>query len=188
MFAVNICVQHELYLFADNTYSVSGVTFCVCADQVCWQDYSKQGTRVALKVQYPNKKITRIVPMMLGPQGIGKNNLFDVIADIIGKHHFKSSAKPTDFFGEHAKGYIHKLIAVFDENKKNNKWMSRIKSDSANTHMTVNGKNQKPIEMRNVAMIFILSNKKRPVTINNTEENDTRFMDGLIGVRQCCLL
>ena len=131
---------------------------------------------IALKVQYPNKKITRILPMMLGPQGIGKNFFFDVIADVIGKHHFKSSAKPTDFFGEHAEGYVHKLIAVFDENEKNEKWMSRMKADSANTHMTVNGKNQKPIEMRNVAMIFILSNKKRPVTINNAEENDTRFM------------
>ena len=131
---------------------------------------------IALKVQHPNKKITRIVPMMLGPQGIGKNFCFDVIAALIGKHHFKSSAKPTDFFGEHAEGYVHKLIVTFDENEKNDKWMSRFKADSANTHMTVNGKNQKPIEMRNVAMIFILSNKKRPVSINNAEENDTRFM------------
>ena len=131
---------------------------------------------IALKVQYPNKKITRILPMMLGPQGTGKNFTFDVIAGVIGKHHFKCSAKPTDFFGEHAEGYVGKMIAVFDENEKNDKWISRMKADSANTHMTVNGKNQKPIEMRNIAMIFILSNKKRPVTINNAEENDTRFM------------
>lgn len=131
---------------------------------------------IALKVQYPNKKITRILLMLLGPQGIGKNNLFDVIAAVIGKHHFISSAKPSDFFGEHAEGYVHKLIAVFDENEKNEKNMGRMKNDSANTHMIVNGKHQKPIEMRNVAMLFILSNKKHPVTINNAEEDDTRFM------------
>ena len=65
---------------------------------------------------------------------------------------------------------------VQPKNEKNEKNMGRMKNDSANTHMIVNGKHQKPIEMRNVAMLFILSNKKRPVTINNAEEDDTRFM------------
>ena len=121
--------------------------------------------------------------MMLGPQGTGKNFCFDVIAGVIGKHHFKCSAKPTDFFGEHAEGYVGKMIVAFDENEKNDKWISRMKADSANTHMTVNGKNQKPIEMRNIAMIFILSNKKRPVTINNAEENLSEVKVGGILVR-----
>ena len=73
----------------------------------------------------------------MGPQGVGKNFFFDVIADVIGKRHFISSAKPSVFFGEHAEGYVHKLIAVFDEQERRagkSDYMALIKNDSANTH------------------------------------------------------
>ena len=45
-----------------------------------------------------------------GKQGTGENVVLDCIGNMIGKDHYITSSKPSDFFRDHAKGAYRKLL------------------------------------------------------------------------------
>ena len=118
-------------------------------------------------IQNPHKK-NPIAFIIKGKQGTGKNVFFNVMANLLGKSHFISSANPKDFFGDYAEGFYHKLLVIMNEceGKDTFDFEGRIKSFITEDHITLNRKFVQPITILNLARLIITTNKHTPIPID----------------------
>jgi len=140
----------------------------------------------ALKIQKPTYKIP-VGIVMVGRQGCGKNLHQIPIAKIIGARHYISSDKVSDFFGEHAEGFVNKLLVNMNEveGKDTMDFQGRLKSAVTDTNLRVNIKFIRPFEVKNYSFLTIFSNKSNPIQIDVTSGDrrwavfkaDTTYLD-----------
>ena len=122
---------------------------------------------LAFKVQFPNIKIPFCF-IFTGPQGIGKNVIMAAIGRIFGFTHYYETHKPADLFGNHAEGFLNKLLVVLNEceGRDTINYESCLKQAVTDIKLTLNQKNLRPIVIKNYAMMVILTNKSNPIPMD----------------------
>jgi len=126
-------------------------------------------------IQKPNERIP-ICFIIKGKQGTGKNVFLNAIGKLIGKEHYITSANPKDFFGDYAEGFYHKLLVNMNEceGKDTFDFEGKIKSFITEDTITINPKNVRPSQIRNMARVFIFTNKPNPIPID-VKSSDRRY-------------
>ena len=126
-------------------------------------------------IQKPNERIP-ICFIIKGKQGTGKNVFLNAIGSIVGKEHYITSANPKDFFGDYAEGFYHKLLVNMNEceGKDTFDFEGKIKSFITEDTITINPKNVRPSQIRNVARVLIFTNKPNPIPID-VKSSDRRY-------------
>ena len=126
-------------------------------------------------IQKPNEKIP-ICFIIKGKQGTGKNVFLNAVGNIVGKEHYITSSNPRDFFGDYAEGFYHKLLVNMNEceGKDTFDFEGKIKSFITEDTITINPKNIRPTEIRNVARTIIFTNKPNPIPID-VKSSDRRY-------------
>lgn len=126
-------------------------------------------------IQKPNERIP-ICFIIKGKQGTGKNVFLNAIGSIVGKEHYITSANPKDFFGDYAEGFYHKLLVNMNEceGKDTFDFEGKIKSFITEDTITINPKNVRPSQIRNVARVIIFTNKPNPIPID-VKSSDRRY-------------
>lgn len=121
----------------------------------------------AMKIQHPTRKIP-VGIVITGRQGTGKNLHQVPIAKIIGDRHYITSDKVSDFYGDHAEGFVNKLIVNMNEveGKDTMDFQGRLKSTVTEESITVNMKFIRPFKVKNYALLTIFSNKPNPIQID----------------------
>ena len=122
---------------------------------------------LALKIQKPYTKIP-IGIVMMGQQGAGKNKHIEPISIIIGERHFTTSSKVSDFWGEHAEGFLNKIIVNMNEveGKDTMDLQGRMKSFITESDLQINIKFQRPFKVQNRALLMMFTNKVNPINID----------------------
>jgi hypothetical protein len=112
-----------------------------------------------------------------GKQGTGKNIFLNCIGNILNKKNYISSCKPTDFFGEYAEGFYHKLLVNINEceGKDTFDFEGKLKSFITEDTIRMNPKHMKPIDIKNFARLIIFTNKSTPIPID-VKSNDRRYV------------
>jgi len=126
--------------------------------------------------QDPNNK-PPVCIILKGKQGVGKNMILNAIGNMLNPVHYTTSSKVNDFFGEHAEGYCRKLLVNPDEaeGKDTFDFEGRLKSMITENTLTVNSKNIRPYEIRNVGRTIITTNKPNPIPID-VKSKDRRYV------------
>lgn len=130
-------------------------------------NYNYMINYLAHLIQKPEENIP-ISILIKGNEGTGKNTILNAIRNIIGKCHYISSSKPTDFFGEHAEGFFRKLLVNLNEaeGKSTFDYDSMIKEYISEEYLTVNPKNVRPLTFKNYVRLIITSNKSNPIKLD----------------------
>jgi phage/plasmid-associated DNA primase len=130
---------------------------------------------IAHMIQKPNERIP-ICFIIKGKQGTGKNVFLNAIGNIIGKEHYITSANPKDFFGDYAEGFYHKILVNMNEceGKDTFDFEGKIKSFITEDTITINPKNVRPSQIRNIARVIIFTNKPNPIPID-VKSSDRRY-------------
>jgi hypothetical protein len=137
----------------------------LCENNTNYHEYTLKF--FAQMIQFPEIKLP-ICPVFTGPQGIGKNVFFGCLANVISKQHFISSSNMEDFFGTHAEGFFHKLLANIDEmnGSQTKKYEDILKTSITSEIITVNPKGIRPFELVNYARSIGSTNTKDPFPID----------------------
>jgi len=122
---------------------------------------------IAQMFQEPNKRVP-IAFIIKGAQGTGKNVGLSAIGNVLGRHHYKSSCNPKDFFGEYAEGFVNQLLVNMNEceGKDTFDFEGKIKSFISEDHITLNQKYLRPMTVANLARTIIFTNKQNPLPID----------------------
>lgn len=131
---------------------------------------------IAQMFQQPTKR-PPIAILFKGKQGTGKNLVLDAIGNMIGKEHYITSSKPTDFFGDHAEGAYRKLLININEAEGKDTFQNegQFKSFITEDTITMNPKFVRPTEISNFARLIITSNKPNPIPID-VKSKDRRYV------------
>ena len=131
---------------------------------------------IAQMFQEPNKRVP-IAFIIKGKQGTGKNVGLAAIGNVLGRHHYKSSCNPKDFFGEYAEGFVNQLLVNMNEceGKDTFDFEGKIKSFISEDYITLNQKYLRPITIANLARTFIFTNKQNPIPID-VRSKERRFV------------
>jgi hypothetical protein len=126
--------------------------------------------------QNPSRK-NPIAFIIKGKEGTGKNVFLNGIGSTLGAHHYITSAKPQDFFGDYAEGFYHKLLVNMNEceGKSTFDYEGQIKSFITEDTITLNRKFVQPITIKNLARLIIFSNKPNPIPID-VRSRDRRYV------------
>eukprot|EP01084_Bolivina_argentea_P299615 516469_1 len=146
--------------------------------ELCEHDYTSETYMMNLfakTYKHPRDKAP-ICPVLISPEGCGKNSCLDAVANVIGRENYFCSSKVSDVFGEHAMGSVGKLIVVLNElNPKDaENCMGQIKSAITEIDLTVNPKCKEHFQTENYATYFVLSNENYPI-IPNLLQGNRRF-------------
>lgn len=138
-----------------------------------WQYVEKY---MAHTIQHPEER-SRIAIIIKSQQGVGKNVGLNAFGNLLGSKHFISSSNPKDFFGEYAEGFYNKLCVNLNEceAKDTFDFEGKIKSFITEEKIVLNRKYICPIEVKNLARVFIFSNKEAPIQID-VRSKDRRFV------------
>ena len=131
---------------------------------------------IAQMFQEPNKRVP-IAFIIKGKQGTGKNVGLAAIGNVLGRHHYKSSCNPKDFFGEYAEGFVNQLLVNMNEceGKDTFDFEGKIKSFISEDYITLNQKYLRPITIANLARTIIFTNKQNPIPID-VRSKERRFV------------
>lgn len=112
-----------------------------------------------------------------GKQGTGKNAILDAIGNMLNPIHYITSSSPNDFFGTHAEGYYRKLLVNLNEaeGKDTFDFEGKMKSFITEPTITINPKNVRPTQIRNMARTIITTNKPNPIPID-VRSKDRRYV------------
>lgn len=131
---------------------------------------------IAQMFQEPNKRVP-IAFIIKGKQGTGKNVGLAAIGNVLGRHHYKSSCNPKDFFGDYAEGFVNQLLVNMNEceGKDTFDFEGKIKSFISEDYITLNQKYLRPITIANLARTIIFTNKQNPIPID-VRSKERRFV------------
>lgn len=126
--------------------------------------------------QNPSRK-SPIAFIIKGKEGTGKNVFLNAIGGTLGSHHYITSSKVQDFFGDYAEGFYHKLLVNMNEceGKSTFDYEGQIKSFITEDTITLNRKFVQPITIKNLARLVIFSNKPNPIPID-VRSRDRRYV------------
>ena len=130
---------------------------------------------IAHKIQHPHVKKPFAI-LIKSLEGEGKNTICDRIGAIFGREHYFYSANANDVIGTHAEAIQNKLLVVLNEmginqtKEHTNKFKSLISED----RWTINPKNIRPMEIKNLGLIVVLSNEDNPIYIDQ-RQGDRRW-------------
>jgi len=132
---------------------------------------------IAWKVQRPEYKNPYSV-LIKSQEGEGKNTVFDTIGRMIGEAHYYQTTNAEDLFGDHAEGVNNKLLIVMNEMniKQTGKHADKLKSLITDPTFNINPKNIRPLTIRNLAFIVVLSNQENPIYIDETKRDRRWFI------------
>jgi hypothetical protein len=127
-------------------------------------------------IQKPYEKIP-ISFIIKGKQGTGKNVFLNCIGNLLDKKNYISSCKPSDFFGEYAEGFYHKLLVNINEceGKDTFDFEGKLKSFISEETITMNPKHLRPTVIKNFARLIIFTNKSTPIPID-IKSKDRRYV------------
>lgn len=132
---------------------------------------------IAWKIQRPEYKKPFSI-LIKSQEGEGKNTVFDTIGRIIGEAHYYQTTNAEDLFGDHAEGVNNKLLIVMNEMniKQTGKHADKLKSLITDPTYNINPKNIRPLTIRNLAFIVVLSNQENPIYIDETKRDRRWFI------------
>ena len=132
---------------------------------------------IAWKIQRPEHKKPYSL-LIKSQEGEGKNTVFDTIGRIIGEAHYYQTTNAEDLFGDHAEGVNNKLLIVMNEMniKQTGKHADKLKSLITDPTYNINPKNIRPLTIRNLAFIVVLSNQENPIYIDETKRDRRWFI------------
>jgi len=132
-------------------------------------------TLIATKIQNPHIKIDKSF-LIKSRQGEGKNTCMDAIGSVLGKAHYFYTSNVNDIFGTHAEGTEGKLLVILNEMDigATKSITSAFKSYITEDTLRVNPKNLRPFDVRNLALVGVLSNEESPIFIDS-REGDRRW-------------
>ena len=132
---------------------------------------------VARQIQFPNHKQGWIW-VIKGCEGAGKNYLLTALANIMGLHHYICTDKATDLFGEHATGFDQKLMVCLNEAESRDTTLlqNRFKAAATEELVRLNEKHKTPRDVKNLAMMVVLSNKPNPIVIDTKAGKERRYI------------
>ena len=118
-----------------------------------------------------------IAILFKGKQGTGKNVVLDCIGNMIGKDHYITSSKPSDFFSDHAEGAYRKLLVNVNKAESKDTFQNegQFKSFITEDTIVVNPKYVRPTKIANHARLIITSNKPNPIPID-VKSKDRRYV------------
>jgi hypothetical protein len=122
---------------------------------------------LAHMIQKPNEK-PPIAFIIKSVQGVGKNKTLEPIAKMLNDY-FITSSNIEDFVGEHANGFVQKLLVNMNEcqmNKNSFDQVGRIKSFITEDTISLNEKNEKRITVRNWARLLAFTQERAPFPID----------------------
>jgi len=127
---------------------------------------------MAWKIQRPQVKKPYSI-LIKTQEGEGKNTIFETFGRLIGLTHFYQTTNADDVFGDHAEAVNHKLLIVLNEMgiQQTKKYTHKIKSLITEDTYNINPKNIRPMTIRNLAMIIVLSNEENPIFIDQTQRD-----------------
>jgi hypothetical protein len=114
-------------------------------------------------------------PVFSGPQGTGKNTLFDLIGKLMGNElYYETADADNNLFGRFSTALEKKKLLFIDEMEGSSafKNSSKLKAMITNTRHNIERKNMDIYECENLAGIVFASNNSTPVKIETT---DRRF-------------
>ena len=140
------------------------------------ENYNYYMAFLAQMIREPRNK-TGISIVFKSEQGVGKGVHLIPIGKILKETHYKSSSKPSDFFGEHAEGYYRKILVNMDEVELKSSFKNEgaMKTAITEPKLTINPKFVRPIEIRNWARTIMFSNKDYILPID-IKSGDRRFV------------
>lgn len=134
------------------------------------ENYEYFINKCAHMIQYPNERDQTAI-IITGPEGTGKGVILNALARVINQHHYISSSKITDFFGEHAMGFYRKLLINMNETegKDTLDYEGIMKTCITEEYLTCNPKHLQPIKFKNYVRVIITTNKTNPVKIDTSK-------------------
>lgn len=132
-------------------------------------------TLIAKKIQNPHIKFDKSF-LIKSRQGEGKNTCMDAIGSVMGKAHYFYTSNVNDIFGTHAEGTEGKLFVILNEMDigSTKAITSAFKSYITEDSLRVNPKNIRPFDVKNLALVGVLSNEESPIFIDS-REGDRRW-------------
>ena len=135
-------------------------------------DFEMFNYLMAWKIQKPEFKQPYSV-LIKTQEGEGKNTIFDTFGRLFGLTHYYQTTNAEDIFGDHAEAVNHKLLIVLNEMgiQQTKKYTNKFKSLITDPTYNINPKNIRPMTIRNLAMIIVLSNEENPIFIDQTQRD-----------------
>ena len=132
---------------------------------------------MAWKIQKPHIKKPYSI-LIKSQEGEGKNTIFDTFGRLINLTHYYLTSNADDIFGDHAEGVNSKLLIVLNEMniKQTGKYSDKFKSLITEDTYNINPKNIRPLTVRNLALIVVLSNQEYPIYIDETKRDRRWFI------------
>jgi hypothetical protein len=123
---------------------------------------------------YPTQR-DPIATIIHGRQGTGKNRWLQAVCNLLHSSNWISSSRPSDFFGDHAEGFHHKLIINMNEAEGNYDLEALFKTAVSEDTLRLNPKNIRPFDIKNYSRMFFFSNKMNPIPID-VKSGDRRYV------------
>jgi len=139
------------------------------------EDLDEFNSLISKKIQNPHIKIDKSF-LIKSRQGEGKNTCMDAIGSVMGKAHYFYTSNVNDIFGTHAEGTEGKLFVILNEMDiaSTKAITSAFKSYITEDSIRVNPKNIRPFDVKNLALVGVLSNEESPIFIDS-REGDRRW-------------
>lgn len=111
-------------------------------------------------------------------QGVGKNQLYEVLSRLIGASHSKCSSNIQDYIGGHSEGMLGKLVVCMNEAEisSTGKYKNAMKELISEEKSTCNAKYQRPFEYAVRALILVFSNESCPVNLDQSGRDRRWFV------------
>ena len=138
---------------------------------------------IAWRFQHPND-LPKVGVVLKGIQGAGKDSLINILCRImsgkITSDYILRTAEPGDLYGEFTPELENKLIVQLNEmeGKAGLDYKEKLKNSIDAAENKINKKFIKQYQLRNLALLFVMSNNITPIQINHDERRWVIFRTG----------